>query len=102
MSKKVKQNNMKRILKYFKDIKGYLLILFILMVIITVINILEPIMSANLLTNLTEFNVELAICFLMIIFGIKAINIVVNRFINIVYAQKKKYHFICIRNISRN
>lgn len=69
-----------KMLKYFKNIKNYIIILTILLIIIVLIGVINPIVSAKLLASLTEFNsnriIKYAILFCLLSFGKTAITMI--------------------------
>lgn len=83
-----------RMLKYFKTIKSSLVALIILTIIYCLISIVNPIINANLLTSLTDFNVDKSIKFALFMIGISLVKVLTSYLTNIVYIKNIKQKLI--------
>ena len=83
-----------RMLKYFKTVKSSLVILIILTIIYCAISIVNPIINANLLTSLTNFNIDKSIKFALFMIGISLVKVLTSYFTNIVYIKNIKQKLI--------
>ena len=83
--KKKNDNIVKRMLKYFKNIKGYLILISIIMIIIIAIGVINPIVSANLLTSLTEFNTNNIFKYSLLFALISIVKILVTKYHDTLY-----------------
>lgn len=84
MKKKQAENKqLIKVLKYFNNVKKYLVIFTILMLLTSVLSIINPIVSANMLTSLADFNFEKALKFTLIVFGLAIFKDILNRIIDI-------------------
>ena len=72
-----------KVLKYFNNVKKHLVIFTILMLLTSVLSIINPIVSANMLTSLADFNFEKALKFTLIVFGLAIFKDILNRVIDI-------------------
>ena len=75
--KKKDNKNLSRILKYFKNTKLSIIVISITMIISCIFGVINPMILANILANLTSFNSDKAItfaCFLLVITIISRIN----------------------------
>lgn len=83
-----------KMLKYFKELKGSIIILVILTIIYCLISIVNPIVNANLLTSLTDFNVDKSIMFALFMIGISLVKVITSYLTNIVYIKNIKQKLI--------
>ena len=83
-----------KMLKYFKEIKSSLIILVILTIIYCVISIVNPIINANLLTSLTDFNIDKSVMFALFMIGISLVKVITSYLTNIVYIKNIKQKLI--------
>lgn len=83
-----------KMLKYFKEIKSSLIILVILTIIYCVISIVNPIVNANLLTSLTDFNIDKSVMFALFMIGISLVKVITSYLTNIVYIKNIKQKLI--------
>lgn len=83
-----------RMLKYFKAIKSSLVALIFLTIIYCLISIVNPIINANLLTSLTDFNVDKSIKFALFMIGISLVKVLTSYLTNIVYIKNIKQKLI--------
>lgn len=83
-----------RMLKYFKTIKSSLVALIILTIIYCLISIVNPIITANLLTSLTDFNVDKSIKFALFMIEISLVKVLTSYLTNIVYIKNIKQKLI--------
>lgn len=83
-----------RMLKYFKAIKSSLVALIFLTIIYCLISIVSPIINANLLTSLTDFNVDKSIKFALFMIGISLVKVLTSYLTNIVYIKNIKQKLI--------
>lgn len=83
-----------KMLKYFKTIKGSLIALTILTIIYCLISIVNPIINANLLTSLTDFNTDKSIKFALFMIGISLVKVLTSYLTNIVYIKNIKQKLI--------
>ena len=83
-----------RMLKYFKAIKSSLVVLIILTIIYCLISIVNPIINANLLTSLTDFNIDKSIKFALFMIGISLVKVLTSYLTNIVYIKNIKQKLI--------
>lgn len=83
-----------RMLKYFKTIKSSLVALIFLTIIYCLISIVNPIINANLLTSLTDFNVDKSIKFALFMIGISLVKVLTSYLTNIVYIKNIKQKLI--------
>ena len=83
-----------RMFKYFKAIKGSLVILIFLTIIYCLIGIVNPIVNANLLTSLTDFNIDKSVKFALFMVVISLLKVLSSYFINIVYIKNIKQKLI--------
>lgn len=83
-----------RMLKYFKTIKSSLVALIILTIIYCLISIVNPIINANLLTSLTDFNIDKSIKFALFMIGISLVKVCTSYLTNIVYIKNIKQKLI--------
>ena len=82
--KQDEKNQLTKILKYFNNVKSLLIIFTILMIICSLLSVINPIVSANMLTSLADFNIESAIILSLIIFSLAIFKDIINRFIDII------------------
>lgn len=96
MRKKVNKKNKDhiRILRYFKNVKFWLFILCLLMTGYVLINIFNPIISANMITSLTNFNVNDAIIYALLFLFISIFKVIISRLTDIVFFKKIKSKLI--------
>lgn len=90
----MKNNYGIKILKYFKSVKLSLIILLILMVLFCLIDIINPIITANLLTSITDLKVEYAIMLSLVLIIVSVIKAIVNYVFNYIYLKKIKNEVI--------
>ena len=90
---KNKKNEIK-MLKYFKSFKSSVVALLIFTIIFCITSIVNPIVSANLLTNLTNFNIEKSITFALLMIIISLIKVLTSYLTNIVYIKSIKQKLI--------
>lgn len=83
-----------KMLKYFKEIKSSLIILVILTIIYCVISIVNPIINANLLTSLTDFNIDKSVMFALFMIGISLVKVITSYLTNVVYIKNIKQKLI--------
>ncbi len=83
-----------KILKYFSTAKLSLIFLTILMICICVVEIINPIISANLLIKITEFNVNDAIKFSFLLIIVSLIKGLFNQCVNYIYLKQIKNKII--------
>jgi ATP-binding cassette subfamily B protein len=89
-----KKSDVVRMLKYFKTIKSSLVALIILTIIYCLISIVNPIINANLLTSLTDFNVDKSIKFALFMIEISLVKVLTSYLTNIVYIKNIKQKLI--------
>lgn len=89
-----KKNN---ILKYFKEIKGTIVVLTIFMLLSCICNIFSPIINANLLTNITEFNINKSLIFAGLLLLITIITLLLNAIVNHTYFNCREKLLFSIR-----
>ena len=67
-----------KMVKYFKTVRGSLILLLICMVLHCIIGIINPVINANLLTSITDFKVnesfKIALLFVIVSFAKAFIN----------------------------
>jgi len=80
------------ILKYFKEIKGKIFVFSLLMGMSCIFNIINPIINANLLTSITDFNIKKSLIFSGLLLLVTIIALSLRSLINKVY-------FICREKI---
>lgn len=85
------------ILKYFKEIKGKITLLTIFMLLSCVCNIFNPIINANLLTSITEFNINKSLIFAGLLLLITIITLLLNAIVNQVYFKCREKLLFSIR-----
>ena len=68
--------------KYISKIKPQIAIYTFLLIITTIINVIIPTINANLLTNLTKFNIKLAFIFAISLLLITIIKVIFNKLSN--------------------
>lgn len=90
----MKKNDGMRMLKYFKTLKLDLFMLIVFTIIYCLIGIVNPIVNANLLTSLTDFNVNKSIYFALFMIGISLVGLFTSYFINIIYIKGLKQKLI--------
>ena len=90
MKRSKKNSASKKMLKYFETIKGYLLLLTFFLAIIVLIGILNPIVTAKLLTSLTEFNVDNIIKYALLFSAIMVLKTVVTMIHDSIFLKKIK------------
>lgn len=83
-----------RILRYFKNLKIWLFILMLLMIGYMIINIFNPIISANLITGLTDFNIQTATIFALLFFFLSLFRVFISRLTDLVFFKKIKSQLI--------
>ena len=96
--KNKKNNSAIRMLKYFKIAKKQIIIILILEIVLCILEALNPIINANLLTSVTSFNAKTAIFLTVLLILTTLLNAVINRLCNIIYLKGiKKPVFISLR-----
>ena len=85
------------ILKYFKEIKGTIVVLTIFMLLSCICNIFNPIINANLLTNITEFNINKSLIFAGLLLLITIITLLLNAIVNHTYFNCREKLLFSIR-----
>ena len=90
MKKKKGNKDHIKILRYFYNIKIWLGVLAILMLLLAVVNVFNPIVSAKLLTSITEFNIKGAFIFSILFLIVSLASIIINELTNVVYLKKLK------------
>ena len=83
-----------KMFKYFKEIKSSIIILIILTIIYCVISVVNPIVNANLLTSLTDFNIDRSVMFALFMIEISLVNVITSYLINTVYIKNVKQKLI--------
>ena len=85
MKKESKKNkeSIVGILKYFNNVKKLLIVFTMLILLISILSIVNPIVSANMLTSLAEFNIKNAIIFTLIVFGLAIFKDILDKIIDI-------------------
>ena len=68
--------------KYLLKVKPQIAIYTFLTLITTIISIIIPVINANLLTNLTKFNIKLAFTFALILLLITTIKAILGKISN--------------------
>ena len=68
--------------KYISKIKPQIAVYTFLLIITTIINVVIPTINANLLTNLTKFNIKLAFIFAISLLLITIIKVIFNKLSN--------------------
>lgn len=91
---KSKNKDYIKILKYFSNLKFWLFILTMLMIGYVLINIFNPIISAKLITSLTEFNVSNAIKFAILFLFISLFKVFISRLTDLAFFKKIKNKLI--------
>ena len=87
-----------KMLKYFKVAKKQIIFLFLLEIVLCIIEALNPIINANLLTSITKLNVKSAILLAIILILITILNVVIEGLSNILYLKGiKKRVFMSLR-----
>ena len=76
-----------RMLQYFKSIKASLVWLLYL-IIMCVISVVTPIVNANLLTSLTELNINKSMLLALIMILVSLLKVFNSYFANVVYLRK--------------
>lgn len=89
-----KKNDGIRMLKYFKAVRTSLIILTILTIVYCLISILNPIVNANLLTSLTDFNIDNSIKFAIFMLLLSLTKVITSYLTNIVYLKNIKQKLI--------
>ena len=90
MKKKKGNKDHIKILRYFYNIKIWLGVLAILMLLLAVVNVFNPIVSAKLLTSITELNIKGAFIFSILFLIVSLASIIINELTNVVYLKKLK------------
>lgn len=85
------------IFKYFKEIKGKIAVFTIFMIASCLFNIVSPIVNANLLTSITEFNVRQSIIFAGLLLAVTTITLLLNALVNHLYYQCREKLLFSIR-----
>jgi len=85
------------ILKYFKEIKGKIAIFTTFMILSCICTIFNPIVNANLLTSITEFNIKKSLLFAGLLLLVTTITILLNAIVNHVYFQCREKILFSIR-----
>ena len=83
----MKKNNGIKMLKYFKPLKTSLIILMLLMIIFCVISVINPIVNANLLTSLTDFDIDKSIRLVLCMIFLSILKVLTNYFANTIYTK---------------
>ena len=89
--------NKNNILKYFKQIKGKIIVLTIFMILSCIFNIFNPIINANLLTSITEFNKKKSLIFAGLLLLITIITLLLNAIVNHTYFKCRENLLFSIR-----
>ena len=79
-----------KILRYFKYAKKEIIIMSILMLVTCIIGILNPIIGANLLTSVTNFDINRALSFAILMVVLAIISSIEGHLTLIVYSKKIK------------
>lgn len=96
----MKKNANRKMIKYFKDVKGSIILLIMLTTLYCVISIINPIFNANLLTSITEFNVNNSIKIALCIVFLGLLKFVVNYISSVIYTRNVKQRMVL--NIRRD
>lgn len=89
-----KKNDGIKMLKYFKELRGSLIILVFLTIVYCAISVVNPIINANLLTSITNFNIDKSVKLALCMIGISLIKVITSYLTNIVYIKKIKQKLI--------
>ena len=87
---KKNKNDGIRMLKYFKPLKNSLILFTLFLIIMCIISIITPIIDANLLTSLTEQNINKSLQFALIMIIVSLIKVINSYLANKVYLRKIK------------
>lgn len=79
-----------RMLQYFKSVKASLVWFVIFTIIMCVISVVTPIVNANLLTSLTELNINKSMVLALIMILVSLLKVFNSYFANVVYLRKIK------------
>ncbi len=92
MKKKKEKKDTIKILKYFKVAKIEIILMSFLEIICCGIGVLDPIVNANLLTSLTDFNIQSVITFALLLVLLTILNSTFTTLVNMIYLKgiKKK------------
>ena len=86
-----------KMLKYFKKVRVYLLIICLLSLLICGVDVVIPIITTKIITNITNLYIDKTIILTIILFSVSILSIIINKISNIVYL--KKIHQQIIINI---
>ena len=98
MKQKKEKKDTIKVLKYFKVAKFEIILMIFFELFCCGIGIVNPIINANLLTSLTEFNIQSALFFALLFVLLAILNSVFTTLTNIIYLKGiKKKVFISLR-----
>ena len=90
MKNKIKNSDGFKILKYFKVVKNSLILLAVLMIIFCIIGMVNPIVTANLVTSITNFNINNSLIYVTVFLILSILRALVNHLTNRLYLKKIK------------